>query len=123
MRVGNRKQNFTGTDRGTSDRLASEVAADEQTIVAAIRELRENEGVSLEALGFFLGTEAAQLSRHLKGTCGTSLTNYLRIARALGYRCRIVLDKAEPVGSDTKTVSNLKFSSHKVINPRSASRK
>lgn len=120
MRSGNRHFNFPGTDRGTSDRLAAEVATDEQGIVAAIRELREKEGVSLEALGFLLGTEAAQLSRHLKGTCGTSLTNYVRIARALGFRCRIVL---EPADSNIRGVSNRKVSPHRVINPRSASAK
>ena len=123
MRPRHRQNDFAGTDRSTSDRLALEVAADERDIVSAIREMREKEGASLEALGFLLGAEPAQLSRHLKGACGTSLTNYLRIARALGFRCRIVLDRAEPVGSDAKILSNLKVSPHKVIDPRSASTK
>ena len=122
MRVGNRHQSFPGTDRHTSDQFGSEVSADEQAIVAAIYEVRKREGISLEALGFLLGTEAAQLSRHLKGSCGTSLTNYLRIARALGYRCRIVLDRVETVGSELDMASNLRVSSHKVINPRGASK-
>lgn len=123
MRPENRHSNFPGTDRSTSDRLAAEVAADEQSIVAAIRELRESEAISLEALGFLLGADAAQLSRHLKGTCATSLTNYLRIARALGFRCRIVLERVEPAGRGAHIVSNLKISPHKVINPRSTPKK
>jgi transcriptional regulator with XRE-family HTH domain len=122
MRLNNRHQNFPGLGRQTSDRFASEVSDDEQAIVAAIRGLREKEGMSLEALGFLLGAEAAQLSRHLKGTRGTSLTNYLRIARALGYRCRIVLDRTDPLGIDVDAASDLKVFPHKVIKRRSASR-
>jgi hypothetical protein len=121
MRQGNSHQSFPGADRRTSDRLASEVAADEQATVMAIRELRENGGVSLEALGFLLGAEAAQLSRHLKGACGTSLVNYLRIARALGYRCRVVFEKAESIDRDAEALSSLTISPIKVLNARSTS--
>ncbi len=95
MSIGSRHRNFPGTDRRTSERYASDVDADENDIIAAIRALRETEGQSLEALGFLLGLEPAQLSRHLNCTRATSLKNFLRTARALGYRCRMVFTKAE----------------------------
>jgi transcriptional regulator with XRE-family HTH domain len=113
MRTCNR--HFPGTDRVTSDRLASDVATDEKAIIDAISELRQKESASLEAIGFLLGADPGQLSRYLKGTCSTSMTNYLRIARALGYRCRIRLEKADESGTDGNLLADLKISSHKVF--------
>ena len=113
-----RQKTFPGTDRETSDLFASDVTADEAAIIAALRELRELENVSLEELAFVLGTQAAQLSRHLNGTCETSLMNYLRLARALGYRSRIIFDKAEPAGNRIQDASKRKSSSHKVASRR-----
>src|ERR1700739_3869227 len=49
--------------------------------------------ISFETIEFVLGT--SQISRHLNRTSSVTLTNYLRIARCLGYRCRILLEKAE----------------------------
>ena len=111
-----RQKTFPGTDRETSDLLASDVTADETAIITALRELKEQESVSLEELAFLLGTQAAQLSRHLNGACETSLMNYLRLARALGYRSRIVFNKAEPVGNRIQETSQRKGSSHKIAN-------
>ena len=113
-----RHKTFPGTDRETSDLLASDVTADETAIIAALPELKEQESVSLEELAFLLGTQAAQLSRHLNGTCETSLMNYLRLARALGYRSRIVFDKAAPVGNRIQKTSKRKGSSHQVASGR-----
>ena len=53
-------------------------------MIDAISELRQKELSSLEAIGYLMGADPAQLSRYLKGTRSTTLTNYLRIARALG---------------------------------------
>jgi len=95
MSIGSKNQNFQGTDEATNLRFKSDVAADEETIVAAINALGKTEGQSLEALGFLLGVEPAQLSRHLNGSRGTSLNNYLRTARALGYRSRMVFERVD----------------------------
>jgi transcriptional regulator with XRE-family HTH domain len=110
---------FPGTDQQTSERLARDVADDETAIVSAIRQLRREKSVSLETLAFLLGADAAHLSRHLNGTSITTLTNYLRIARAFGYRCRIILDKADHEETDADPLSNLRIAPRKVLRPRS----
>ena len=66
--------------------------------------------------GFLLGADPAQISRHLKGIRSTTLTNYLRIARALGYRCKIVLEKAGATPASKDILSDLKITPHKVLN-------
>lgn len=111
MRTCNR--HFPGTDREISRQFEVDVAADEKAIVEAIAALRRKE--SLEALGFLLGADPAQISRHLKGTRRTTLTNYLRIARALGYRCKIVLEKAETTAATDHALSDLRIASHAVV--------
>lgn len=115
-------RNFPGTDTATSDRYARDVAEDEATFIAAIREARREKSASLEAIAFLLGAEAAQLSRHLKGSSSTGLTNYLRIARALGYRCRIVLEKADE-GAQSDPLTAMKIVQPKVTSPRLAANK
>lgn len=112
MRTCNR--HFPGTDIETSRKFEADVGADEKAIVEAIAALRQKE--SLEAIGFLLGADPAQVSRHLKGTRSTTLTNYIRIARALGYRCRIVLEKAETAPGSGGVLSDMKISPHKVLN-------
>ncbi len=113
MRTCNRK--FPGADPEVSDQFALDVAADEKAIVDAIAALRE-ETSSLEAIGYLLGTDPAQISRHLRGVSSTTLTNYIRIARALGYRCKIVLERAK-----NDVLPDLRIGSHKVH--RTASRR
>jgi hypothetical protein len=107
-------RHFPGTELEISRQFQSDVAADEKAIVEAIAALRQKE--SLEAIGFLLGADPAQISRHLKGTRSTTLTNYIRIARALGYRCKIVLEKAEPSVGAGDVLSELKIAPHKVLN-------
>ncbi len=107
-------RHFPGADPETSRRFQSDVAADEKAIVEAIASLRDKQ--SLEAIGFLLGADPAQISRHLKGTTSTSLTNYIRMARALGYRCRIVLEKAESTPGTGDILSDLRIAPHKVLN-------
>lgn len=117
-----RAKDFPGTDRRTNDQLVNEITADEKAIVAAIRSLREKEAVSLEEIGFLLGVGAGQISRYLSGSCGTTLTNYLRIVRALGYRCRVVFERLEEAG-DSRTASDQKIPPHRVLHVRRASAK
>ena len=112
MRTCNR--NFPGTELEISRQFEADVTADEKAIIEAIAALRQKE--SLEAIGFLLGADPAQISRHLKGTRSTTLTNYIRIARALGYRCKIVLEKAETSSGAGDILSNLKIAPHKVLN-------
>lgn len=118
-----RAKNFPGTDRRTNDQLVNEITADEKAIVAAIRSLREKEAVSLEEIGFLLGVGAGQISRYLSGSCGTTLTNYLRIVRALGYRCRVVFERLEEAGADARTASDQKIPPHRVLHVRRTSAK
>lgn len=117
MRTAHR--HFPGTDSGTSDALAAEVSDDLSAIIAALRQLRQRKSLSLEELGFLLGCDGARLSRQLKGIGSITLSNYLRIARALGYRCRITLEKADSAGGRDDLISNVRISSHKVTNIRS----
>lgn len=112
-----RTRDFPGTDQETSERLASEVAFDEKTIIGEMLELRRNNSMSLEAIGFLLGADPSQISRYLNGTSSVTLTNYLRIARALGFRCRIVLEPAD-AGPGNAPLSDLRIASHKVCNVR-----
>lgn len=112
-----RTRDFPGADQETCEHLASEVACDEKTIISELLELRRNNPMSLEEIGFLLGADPSQISRYLNGTSGVTLTNYLRIARALGFRCRIVLEPAD-AGSGNTQVPELRISSHKVVNAR-----
>jgi transcriptional regulator with XRE-family HTH domain len=113
-----RTRDFPGTDHKTSEQLALEVARDEEVIINAIIALRQTNPMSLEAIGFLLGTDPSQISRYLKGNSSVTITNYLRIARALGYRCRVVFEAANPAGSGNAALSDLKIASHKVCNAR-----
>lgn len=112
MRHVQKKRSFPGADFEASERMTIEVENDERSMIAGIRQLREIEGVGLEALAFVLGTQSAQLSRHLNGKCGTYLSSYLRIARALGFRCEIRFTK---VAQDPCTTTALKTSSTKML--------
>jgi hypothetical protein len=40
--------------------------------------------------------------------------NYIRIARALGYRSRLVFERADPEGVSSPDLVNLRIASHKV---------
>ena len=113
-----RARDFPGTDRETNERLALEVARDEEAFINAILELRRTNTMSLEAIGFLLGTDPSQISRYLKGNSSVTVTNYLRLARALGYRCRVVLEAVDDAESGHKALSDLKIASHKVCNAR-----
>src|SRR5579863_7751845 len=113
-----RRQDFPGTDSETSERLTLEVARDEAEMINALLDLRQSNSSSLEAIGFLLGADPSQISRYLRGNSKVTLTNYLRIARAFGYRCRMVLEPTEVTESGDTTLSNLKITSHKVCNAR-----
>lgn len=112
-----RTRDFPGTDSESNERLTLDVARDEETIINEILEIRRASSMSLEAIGFLLGADPSQISRYLNGTSSVTLTNYLRIARALGYRCRIVLELAD-VGPCNTPPLDLRIASHKVINAR-----
>lgn len=112
MRTCNR--HFPGTDRETSDGYARDVAADEKAMIEAISGLRQQQSSSLEAIGYLMGADPAQLSRYLKGTRSTTLTNYLRIARALGYRTKLILEKADVTDASSQVLSDLKIAPHQV---------
>ena len=113
-----RTRDFPGTDEATSQRMAIDVAQDEEAIIHSVMELRRTSPMSLEAMGFLLGTGAGQISRYLNRSAGVTITNYLRIARALGYRCRIVLEKADGSQPGQQPLSDLRIEPHKVTNAR-----
>lgn len=112
------RRDFPGLDRETSDRLSRDVTSDEQAILDEIGERRRVSSVSLEAIGYLIGSDPAQLSRCLKGSCSMTLTNYLRIARALGYRAKVTLEKADPGSADITPAAGLKIAQHKVRHRR-----
>jgi hypothetical protein len=113
-----RTRDFPGTDQETSRRLALDVARDEEACINEILELRRTNPMSLEAIGFLLGTDPSQISRYLKGNSSVTLTNYLRIARALGYRCRIVFEATDAGRAGDAPLADLRIASHKVCNAR-----
>jgi hypothetical protein len=102
----------------TSARMMGDVDADEQAAIAAVSELRRSSAISLETIGFMLGTGANQISRNLNRSASITLTNYLRIARSLGYRCRIVLERAED--NSEVSLSNLNPVSHRAHDLRAS---
>jgi hypothetical protein len=112
------RNDFPGVDRATSNQFTLDVKIDEQTIIEQIAELRRRSAISLEAMGYLMGSDPAQISRYLKGACSTSLTNYLRIARALGYRCKVILEKGDTAGVDVNPLAELKLDAHKVRHRR-----
>jgi hypothetical protein len=116
MRTGN--LHFPGLDKQTSEQLAADVAADQEAVLTAIRNLREEVGMSLEALGFVLGCDAAHLSRHLKGMSITTLTNYIRVPRALGYRCRVEYERVDRTSAGNERDAELAILHRKVLSPR-----
>jgi transcriptional regulator with XRE-family HTH domain len=101
--------------------MAQDVAQDEEAIIHSVLELRRSNPMSLEAMGFLLGTGAGQISRYLNRSAGVTITNYVRIARALGYRCRIVLEKADASQPGQQPLAELRIEPHKVSNVRPAS--
>lgn len=105
---------FPGTDRATSAGFARDVASDEKAMIDAISDLRHTEGASLEAIGYLMGADPSQLSSYLRGTRSTYLVNYIRIARALGYRSKLVLEKAESSESSLSVLHDLKIAPHRV---------
>lgn len=88
--------------------MTSDVAADEKAAIDALCDLRRISAISFETIGF--------ISRYLNRTSSVTLTSYLRIARCLGYRCRILLEKAED-GSE-QSVANLNNVSHRIMTLR-----
>ena len=112
-----RKRDFPGADHETNERLTLDVASDEKAIINEVLDLRRENPMSLEAIGFLLGADPSQVSRYLNGTSSITLTNYLRIARALGFRCRVVLEAADVTPGRTP-LSDLRIEPHKVCNPR-----
>lgn len=111
-----RTRDFPGTDNNSGERMKRDVDADESAAIEMIAGLRRSGGTSLEAIGFMLGTGPNQISRYLNRSAGVTLTNYLRIARCLGYRCKIVLEEAQD--SNELSLSALNTVSHRVVNLR-----
>ena len=95
-------------------RYARDVAIDEKAMIDAISNLRERESASLEAIGYLMGADPAQLSRYPEGARSTTLTNYIRIACALGYRSKLVLEKADVSEASSLVLSDLKIVPHQV---------
>lgn len=112
------RNEFPGVDRETSDRLALDVKTDEEVMIKSIADLRRSSSVSLEAIGYLLGSDPARISRYLRDSGSVSLLNYLRIARALGYRCKIIFEKADSSGLKMDPLQELKIAAHDVHHRR-----
>lgn len=113
-----RVKDFPGADDQTNRKFAKDVLDQEKAIVEAIRCVRQKEEVSLEEIGFLMGVGAGQISRFLSGSYSTTLANYLRIARALGYRFRVELERIEETDRESVSSPDLKIASHRVLHTR-----
>jgi transcriptional regulator with XRE-family HTH domain len=89
------RHDFPGLEPDLSTRLAADVAADEKSIVESIAALRKHRKRAQEELAFVLGSSAGDLSRIERGLQSPTLRNVIRIARAMGFRARIVFEEAE----------------------------
>lgn len=118
-----RAKDFPGTDGQTNRQFVKDIHDDERAIIDAIHSVRKEQAVSLEEIGFILGVEASQISRYLTGNCDASLTNYLRITRALGYRFRVTLEKAAETDRVPESFPDLKITRHPVRHARPRSMK
>lgn len=92
--------------------MARDVDADEQAALTSIAKLRQSSSISLETIGFMIGTGGNHISRYFNRTASISLNNYLRIARSLGYRCKIVFERVDD--KNEVTLSSLNDVSHRV---------
>jgi hypothetical protein len=108
-----RTRNFPGADRELDDLMTLDVAADEKAAIDAVCELRRINAISFETIEFVLGSGSGQISRYLNQTKSVTLTDYLRIARCLGYRCRTHLEKMED-GSE-QSIASLNNVSHRTM--------
>ena len=93
MPIQSPSKSFPGVEDKIASRFARDVIAQERNFLDAISTARQSGNVSLEALEFLTGINAAQLSRYLTGGSPLSICNYLRIARVLGYQPLITWEK------------------------------
>lgn len=92
---------------------------DEAALIEALSRLRRENKISLETLAYVLGTEGGHISRYLKQGTNMSLVNYLRISRALGYRCRIQFEKVDHEGvRSLNKVAHSRLEVRSPTNPR-----
>lgn len=109
---------FQGLDDVESDQMASEVAHDELLMLDALAQQRRSAGISFETLAFMLGTAAGRISRLFDPESRISMRNYLLIARALGFRVRVVFEKV-----DDGRAHQLNKVAHRLAPRRSGSRR
>jgi transcriptional regulator with XRE-family HTH domain len=108
------RHDFPGLEPAINDRFVADVAADEKAIVEAIAGLRKSRKRAQEELAFVLGSSAGDLSRIERGLQSPTMRNVLRIARALGYRARVVFEDAE----DKPAAGEAKVGKHPVVHQR-----
>jgi hypothetical protein len=94
-------RNFHDIDEANGCRMDTDVDRDEQDMIERLASLRQTAGISLETLGFMLGTAGGHVSRQLKHGGRITLTNYVRIARALGYRSKVVFERVDDGGAQS----------------------
>ncbi len=93
-----RKRDFPGADAEINASMSRDVEQDVTALLEVLSGPRTKNRVSLEALGYVLGTSGGHISKYLRCGFGISLLNYLRIARALGYRCRVHFERVDDGG-------------------------
>jgi transcriptional regulator with XRE-family HTH domain len=108
------RHDFPGLEPDVSARFAADVAADEKAIVEMIAALRKQRKRAQEELAFVLGSSAGDLSRIERGLQSPTMRNVLRIARAMGFRARLVFEEAE---GDTESA---RVGKHAVLHQRPA---
>lgn len=112
-----RLRKFPGTDAHAGAKMSLDVDADEQAALNNLAKLRQNKAITLETIGFMLGTAGNHISRYFNRTASITLSNYMRIARSLGYRCKITFEPVDEKGE--VSLSDLNNVSHRVDRGRS----
>lgn len=115
-----RVRDFPGLNAQTSATMLRDVEQDEAAFIDALSRLRRENKISLEALAYVLGMAGGHISRYLKQGTNMSLVNYLRISRALGYRCRIQFERVDEGGVlSLNNVAHRRLEVRSQANPKS----
>lgn len=89
---------LSSADAETNVSMLRDIEQDERALLEALSGLRTKNKISLETLAYVLGASGDHISKYLRSGASISFVNYLRIARALGYRCRVHFERVDEGG-------------------------
>jgi hypothetical protein len=94
--------------------MALDVANDEKAIIDAIALLRQNDASSLEAIGFLLGGRLGPDIASSQGEQQYDIDELSSNSASIGYRCKIVLERAETITASKGVLSDPRIGTHMV---------